>query len=305
MLFRALILKIAKSETLMHFIARVGKRSGLARRFVAGESMEEAMSVVQELNSRGILATLNLLGEEVSNEREADRATSSYLALLTGIHTSQVQSNISIKLTQLGLGINRGVCAGHLKTILQRAHELNNFVRIDMEGSRYTQDTIQLFEEHFALYSNNVGAVIQAYLYRSEEDVRKLSALQCNIRLCKGAYMEPSDIAFPKKRDVDRNFVKLMEMLLLSPSYTAIATHHREMIEHALRFTAQQGVPPDQFEHQRIYGIGREYEKQLAQQGCKMRVYIPFGTQWAPYFLRRLAERPANLLFLLKSLFRG
>jgi len=304
MLFRTLILKIAKSEALMSFIARVGKRSGLARRFVAGESLDEAMSVVQELNSRGILATLNLLGEEVGDEREAERVTSSYLALLKGIHTSQVQANISIKLTQLGLGINREICAGHLKTILQRARELNNFVRIDMEGSRYTQDTIHLFQEYFALYSNHVGAVIQAYLYRSAEDVRKLSALKCNIRLCKGAYMEPSDIAFPKKKEVDRNFVKLMEMLLLSPSYLAIATHHREMIEHARRFTAQQGVPPAHFEYQMIYGIGREYQKQIAQQGYKMRVYIPFGTQWAPYFLRRLAERPANLLFLLKNLFR-
>ncbi len=288
----------------MNFIALVGRRSGLARRFVAGESMDEAMSVVQKLNRRGILATLNLLGEEVSDEREAKRATSSYLSLLKGIHTSQVQSNISIKLTQLGLGINKEVCAGHLKTILERARELNNFVRIDMEGSRYTQDTIQLFQEHCALYSNHVGAVIQAYLYRSEEDVRKLSALPCNIRLCKGAYMEPSDIAFPKKKDVDRNFVKLMEMLLLSPSYTAIATHHREMIEHALRFVAQQGVPPAHLEFQRIYGIGREYEKEIVQQGYQMRVYIPFGTQWAPYFLRRLSERPANLLFLLKNLFR-
>ena len=288
----------------MNFIAQVGKRSGLAGRFVAGESTEEAMAVVDELNSRGILAILNLLGEGVSDRKEAERATDSYLALLKSVHTRGVQSNISIKLTQLGLGINREVCAGHLKAILERARGLNNLVRIDMEDSRYTQDTLDLFQEHLALYGNHVGTVIQAYLYRSEEDVRKLSALGSNIRLCKGAYMEPSNIAFPKKPDVDRNFVKLMEMLLLSPSYTAIATHDQEIIEHARRFTAQQGIPPEHYEYQMIYGVGREYQNQIVQQGDKMRVYIPFGTQWAPYLVRRLAERPANLLFLLKNLFR-
>ncbi len=305
MLFRTLILKLAKNEALINFIAEMAKRSGLAGRFVAGESIEEAMPVVQELNDKGIVTSLNLLGEEVSDKDEAERSAQSYISLLKAIHENRVESNISIKLTQLGLGIHRQVCAEHLKAILDTARALNNFVRIDMEGSRYTQDTLDLFQETLSLYGNHVGVVIQAYLYRSQEDVRQLSAVGCNIRLCKGAYMEPADIAFPKRQDVDRNFIKLLELLLLSSSYTAIATHNVEMIERTHRFTAQHDVPLSRYEYQMVYGVGHEYRNQIIQRGNKMRVYVPFGTHWAPYMVRRLAERPANLLFLLKSLFRG
>ncbi|MCH7803244.1 MAG: proline dehydrogenase family protein [Acidobacteria bacterium] len=305
MLFRTLILKLAQSEALMNFIAHMGRRSGLAGRFVAGESIEEAMPVVQELNDKGIVTSLNLLGEEVSDKNEAERSTQSYISLLKAIHENRVESNVSIKLTQLGLGIHRQVCEKHLRAILDTARALNNFVRIDMEGSRYTQDILDLFQQTFSLYPNHVGVVIQAYLYRSEEDVRQLSPLGCNIRLCKGAYMEPADIAFPKRQDVDRNFIKLLELLLLSPSYTAIATHNVSMIEHAHRFTAQHDVPLSHYEYQMVYGVGREYQNQIIRRGNKMRVYVPFGTHWAPYLVRRLAERPANLLFLLKSLFRS
>jgi len=289
----------------MSFIAYMGKRSGLAGRFVAGENIEAAMPVVHELNDKGIVTSLNLLGEEVSEENEAEEAARSYIALLKAIHAHRVDSNISIKLTQLGLGIDRQVCTEHLRAILDTARALNNFVRIDMEGSRYTQDTLDHFQQTFSLYPNHVGLVIQAYLYRSQEDVRQLSAVGCNIRLCKGAYMEPANIAFPKRQDVDRNFIKLLELLLLSPSYTAIATHNVEMIEHAQRFTTQHDVPLSRYEYQMVYGVGREYQKQIIQRGNKLRVYVPFGTHWAPYLVRRLAERPANLLFLLKSLVRG
>ena len=305
MLFRNLILKFAQSEALMNFIAHMGRRSGSAGRFVAGESIEEAMPVVQELNDKGIVTFLNLLGEEVSEKNEAEEAVRSYIALLKAIHANRADSNISIKLTQLGLGIDRQVCTEHLKEILDTARSLNNFVRIDMEGSRYTQETLDLFQQTFSLYENHVGVVIQAYLYRSQEDVRQLSPLGCNIRLCKGAYMEPADIAFPKRQDVDRNFIKLLELLLLSPSYTAIATHKVEMIEHAHRFTTQHDVPLSRYEYQMVYGVGRESQNQIIQRGNKLRVYVPFGTHWAPYLVRRLAERPANLLFLLKSLVRG
>jgi proline dehydrogenase len=263
------------------------------------------MPVVQDLNDKGIVTSLNLLGEEVSDENEAERSAQSYISLLKAIHENRVESNISVKLTQLGLGIHRQVCREHLKAILDTARALNNFVRIDMEGSRYTQDTLDLFQQTFSLYGDHVGLVIQAYLYRSQEDVRQLSAQGCNIRLCKGAYREPADIAFPKNKDVDRNFIKLLELLLLSPSYTAIATHNVEMIEHAHRFTAQHDVPLSRYEYQMVYGVGREYQERIIQRGNKMRVYVPFGTHWTPYLLRRLAERPANFLFLLKSLFRG
>ncbi len=305
MLFRTLILKLAQNEALVNFIASVGKRSGLAGRFVAGESIEEAMPVVQELNSKGIVTSLNLLGEEVSEKNEAADAARSSIALLKAIHANRVDSNISIKLTQLGLGIDRQVCTEHLKEILDTARALNNFVRIDMEGSRYTQDTLDLFQKTFSLYPNHVGVAIQSCLYRSQEDVRLLSPLRCNIRLCKGAYMEPADIAFPKRQDVDRSFIQLLELLLLSPSYTAIATHNLEMIEQAHRFTTQHDVPLSHYEYQMVHGVGRESQNQIIQRGNKMRVYVPFGTHWAPYLVRRLAERPANLLFLLKNLFRN
>ena len=305
MLFRTLILEFAQSEALMNFIAHMGRRSGLAGRFVAGENIDEAMPVVHELNDKGIVTSLNLLGEEVSDENEAERSAQSYISLLKAIHENRVESNISIKLTQLGLEIHRQVCTEHLRAILDTARALNNFVRIDMEGSRYTQDSMDLFQQNFSLYGDHVGLVIQAYLYRSQEDVRQLNAQGCNIRLCKGAYREPADIAFPKNTDVDRNFIKLLELLLLSPSYTAIATHNVEMIEHAHRFTSQHDLPLSRYEYQMVYGVGREYQERIIQRGNKMRVYVPFGTHWAPYLLRRLAERPANLLFLLKSLFRG
>jgi proline dehydrogenase len=305
MLFRTLILKLAQNEALVNSIAQMARRSGLAGRFVAGESIEEAMPVVQELNSKGVVTSLNLLGEEVSEEDEAAHAARSYIALLKAIHANRVDSNISIKLTQLGLGIDKQVCTEHLKQILDTARALNNFVRIDMEGSRYTQDTLDLFQQTFSLYPTHVGVAIQSCLYRSQEDVRQLSPLRCNIRLCKGAYMEPADIAFPKSKDVDRSFIELLELLLLSPSYTAIATHNLELIEHAHRFTTQHDIPLSHYEYQMVYGVGRESQNQIIQRGNKMRVYVPFGTHWAPYLVRRLAERPANLLFLLKNLFRG
>ena len=295
---------MTESKPLMSLIAQLGMRSGLARRFVAGQKMNEAIAVVGRLNNSGILASLNLLGEEVGNQKEAEDATQRYIDLLKAIHTNQVQSNISVKLTQLGLGIDVQVCAAHLKAILETARRLDNFVRIDMEASRYTERTIDLFREHFATYRNHVGVAIQAYLYRSEEDIRRLSELECNIRLVKGAYMEPRAIAFPKKADVDRNFVKLVEKLLLSSSYVAIATHDTKMIEHAQHFTARHEISPARYEFQMIYGIGREAQKQISQQGYAMRVYVPFGTHWAPYLVRRLAERPANVFFLLKHLFR-
>ena len=289
----------------MNGVRRLAIRSGLVHRFVAGESVREALDVVRDLHSRGIAATLNLLGEEVLDEKEAATAARSYVELLRAIHRNPVKSQVSVKLSQLGLRIGKEVGSAHLRTVLEVGRELNGFIRIDMEGSQYTQATIDVFLEHFGSYGNHLGVVIQAYLYRSEEDISRLVRLPCNIRLCKGAYMEPESIAYAKKEDVDCSFIELMEEIFLSPSYLAIATHDSKLIEHACHFAVQHGIAPDQFEFQMIHGIGREAQLRLRQEGYAVRVYVPFGTQWASYFIRRLVERPANFFFLLKHLPRG
>jgi proline dehydrogenase len=280
-------------------------RSGLAHRFVAGDNVSEALEVVRDLHRVGIATTLNSLGEEVKDEREAEAAAKATIELLRAIDSSSVKSQVSLKLSQLGLRISKVICSAHLEAVLEVSRELGNFIRIDMEGSRYTQATVDLFMEHFPGYGNDLGIVIQSYLYRSAEDVSQLIQLPCNIRLCKGAYREPESIAFARKEDVDRNFIALMEEILLSPSYLAIATHDNQILEHACRFAVQHGIDPDQFEFQMIHGIGREAQQRLRQEGYVVRVYVPFGTEWAPYFVRRLAERPANCLFLLKNLPRN
>jgi len=305
MLFRTLILQLAQNKTFLNWVRRLAIRSGLAQRFVAGENVSEVLDVVRDLHGIGIAATLNLLGEEVKDEKEAEAAANASMELLRAIDRSSVKSQISLKLSQLGLRISKETCSGHLEAILEVSRELDNFIRIDMEGSRYTQATIDLFLEHFASYGNHLGIVIQSYLYRSEEDIYRLIQLPCNIRLCKGAYMEPEEIAYAMKGDVDRNFIELMEDIFLSPSYLAIATHDNQILEHACRFAAQHGIDPDQFEFQMIHGIGREAQQRLRQEGYAVRVYVPFGTEWAPYFVRRLAERPANFFFLLKHLLRN
>jgi proline dehydrogenase len=304
-MLRNLLLRAAANPFLVRHFATLGRYSGLFRRFVAGETIEETIAVVRDLNRGGILATLDQLGEGVTQESEAVRATNGYINLLKQIHSSGIHSTISIKLTQLGLEVDRNLAWYHLRRILETASELNNFVRIDMEGSAHTQATLDLFRhalDGFGL--QRVGIVIQAYLYRSEQDVRELSAMGCNIRLCKGAYMEPPEVAFPRKSDVDRNFRRLLDIMLVSPGYSAIATHDDAMIRHALATVRKLGIGLDRYEFQMLYGVRRERQLELAHQGYRMRIYVPFGTQWAPYYMRRLAERPANLLFILKSLFR-
>jgi proline dehydrogenase len=298
------MLRLASNRLLLHFVNRIGNRYRFAHRFIAGETMEEAIAVVRDLEGRGMLASLDLLGEGVRDEDEARKAAQSYMELLDCVAANHLNAHVSIKLTQLGLDIGREACSSNLELILQKAKALGNFVRIDMESSRYTQGTIRIFEEHLRDYLHEVGIVIQSYLYRSEEDVRRLSARGCNIRLCKGAYMEPATIAFPKKRDVDRNYIKLVELLLTSPAYTAIATHDSRMIDHARQFVAEKKVPAEKYEFQMLYGVRREYQQEIAGEGYKMRVYVPYGRHWAPYYMRRLAERPANVLFILKNVMR-
>ncbi len=302
-MLRNLMLSAAGSPFMVKVFSSVGKTSGLASRFVAGEQLGQAIEVARELNGSGMRVSLDLLGEGVTAAAAAERAAAAYIGLLEAIAASGVDSNISIKLTQLGLDIDRELCGAHLRKILDKAEELGNFVRIDMESSRYTAVTLELFEEQLTRYGpRRVGTVIQSYLYRSEEDVRRLSALGCNLRICKGAYMEPPEVAFPKKADVDASYIRLLEIMLKSPSYTAIASHDQKMIDHARRFIAEEEIAGDRFEFQMLYGVRRDYQVQLVEQGYRMRVYVPFGTEWAPYLIRRLAERPANLLFVARAI---
>jgi len=303
-MLRSIMLKLASNGALLRTVYKLGNRRKFTRRFIAGETMAEAMEAVRDLNSRGIVTSLDVLGEGVADETEAQKAAESYIAVLDCIAASGVQSNISIKPTQIGLDIGRDLCRANLERILAKARELGNFVRIDMESSAHTQATLDLFEGQAAYSPRHVGIVIQSYLYRSEEDIRRLAAKGCNVRLCKGAYMEPATVAFPQKRDVDRSYVKLMEMLLTSPAYTAIATHDSAIIDHARRFLEERQIPKEKYEFQMLYGVRRESQLSLARNGYKMRVYVPYGRSWAPYFMRRLAERPANVLFIAKNLLR-
>ncbi len=299
------MLSAARRPSLVRAFSALGKRSGLAARFVAGEEVRDAVQAVRELNGAGMMASLDLLGEGVVAAEAAVKARQAYIGLLEAIAESGVDSNISIKLTQLGLDIDRELCRSNLREILEQAKAYNNFVRIDMEGSDYTAATLELFEEQLSHFGpRRVGAVIQSYLYRSEGDIRRLASLGCNVRLCKGAYMEPPEIAFPRKSDVDANYIKLLEILLQSPAYTAIASHDQSMIDHARRFIAEHQIASDRYEFQMLYGIRRDYQVNLVEHGYRMRVYVPFGTEWAPYLIRRVAERPANLLFVTRAIFK-
>ncbi len=286
-------------------IQRLVRRSGLARRvadrFVAGETLDEAMAVVRRLVERGMAVTLDRLGESVASEAQANRATDAYIELLDRIDSeSGLSASISIKLTQMGLAIDRRLCERNVRRLLEAAAARGNFVRIDMESSEYTQATLDLF---YALWGEfrHVGVVIQSYLRRSEDDVRRLASLCAPVRLCKGAYKEPADVAFQRKSEVDANYVRLLEILAASGSPLAVATHDSKMIEAAMRLLADGGRSAP-FEFQMLYGVRRDLQAQLVRDGYEMRVYVPYGTDWYPYFMRRMAERPANLLFVTRAL---
>jgi proline dehydrogenase len=276
----------------------------MARRFVAGETLEEAVAAARRCNDAGMAASLDYLGENVANTSDAQRSRDAFLEIFEAIAQEKLQANVSCKLTQLGLDINSEFCAGLVLSIVERAAGFDNFLRIDMEGSAYTQRTIDLVK--FVRSRNPaVGTVIQSYLYRSEKDVRELLACGCRIRLCKGAYKEPEDVAFPKKADVDANYVCLMEILLSSGFYHAIATHDPRMIAATIRYAASKEISKDDFEFQMLYGVRTDLQRRLVKDGYRVRIYIPFGNDWFPYFMRRLAERPANVGFILRNFFRS
>ena len=282
----------------------------VASRFVAGETIADAMRATRELNAEGMKATMDFLGESVTDAGEARAARDEILDLLDRIQQTGVDASVSVKLTQLGLNIDPDLALENMRMILERARQYDNFVRIDMEESELVDLTLRIFrtlrdEDGFT----NTGVVIQSYLYRSEADVRKLIASGTSIRLCKGAYMEPAEVAFPDKKDVDANFVRLTKLLLseearAAGAYPAIATHDEKMIAATQEYVRAHQIPLDAFEFQMLYGIRRELQEQLEDQGYRVRIYIPYGTAWYPYFMRRLAERPANLWFFVSNFFR-
>jgi proline dehydrogenase len=275
----------------------------LVRRFVAGERLPDALAAVAQLNAAGALATLDYLGEAVRAAADASAAAREYIAILHALERAGARCNASLKLTQMGLDVDRELCRRNVALVAAQAAQFGNFIRIDMEGSAYTQATLDLFGELFAHHSN-VGVVIQAYLRRSEADVRALNVLGARVRLCKGAYREPPTVAFPAKADTDASFIRLMRLLLDHGTYPAIATHDERMIAATCEHAAQRGIPPDRFEFQMLYGIRRSLQARLVRDGYRLRVYVPYGDQWYPYLMRRLAERPANLLFVLGGALR-
>jgi proline dehydrogenase len=297
---------LAQLEFLQRLASRYGMsaKRGFARRFIAGESVEEAIEVVRELPDRGLMLTLDYLGESVKTTEEADAATREYRRIMQAIVASGIERNVSLKLTQLGLDVDRATCVDNLRRVLDPATEHKFFVRIDMENSPYTEVTMKIFETLWGQGYRNMGVVLQSYLMRSDDDWKRVNALGARIRLVKGAYKEPKTVAYQKKSDVDEAFVRLMQQLLDHGTYPAIATHDPNMIEATTRYATSKGYAKDRFEFQMLYGIRRDLQASLVAAGYRMRVYVPFGKQWFPYFMRRLGERPANVGFVLRGILR-
>jgi proline dehydrogenase len=297
---------LASSLTLKRLASRYGMRrpGSFARRFIAGETVAEAIVAARQIEQQGLLITLDQLGESVSSADEAARATRVYIDMIGEIERAGVGRNISLKLTQLGLNVDRATCVDNLRRILDAAAPGQFFVRIDMENSPYTDATLDAFETVWNIGYRGVGTVIQSALRRSRADVERLNALGARVRLVKGAYREPREAAFQKKAEVDAAFVDLTRLLLERGTYPAIATHDPAMIDATRAIVAQRGLPKSAFEFQMLYGIRRDLQSALAAEGYPFRVYVPFGTEWFPYFMRRLGERPANVGFVLRGLVR-
>jgi proline dehydrogenase len=302
-MLRSTLLKLSESKTFAGWVTSNGTTRAMARRFVAGETLDEAIAAARACNNAGMLVSLDYLGENVSTISDAQRSRDAYLEVFERIAAEKLHANVSCKLTQLGLDINNEFCEGLLRSIVERAAGFDNFLRVDMESSIYTQRTIDLVKR-VRTRNPAVGTVIQSYLYRSEKDVTDLLSYGCRIRLCKGAYKEPEEVAFPGKADVDANYVRLMQLLLSSGFYHAIATHDPRMIAATIRYAAANQISKDDFEFQMLYGVRTDLQRRLVKDGYRLRIYIPFGNDWFPYFMRRLAERPANVGFLIRNLFR-
>lgn len=301
---RRAILAAAESETLRAFVRRHGMRFG-ASRFVAGETFEAAVAALRQLNERGLLTNTTILGEGVREPSETRAVVDDYKRVLDGIHAEQLRTNLALKPTHLGLAFDEGLAYENVAAVTAHAGGLGNFVRMDMEESRYVDSTLAVYRRLREAGADNVGIVLQAYLYRTEHDLEELLPLRPNVRVCKGAYLEPPEVAYPEKRDVDAAYIRLLERALREAGFVGIATHDERMIEHAIAFSERERIPAERFQFQMLYGVRSQLQLSLARRGYAVLVATPFGPDWYRYLMRRLAERPANIGFLLRNLLRG
>jgi len=306
MITRDSLLWLSEREGLKDFATRFRFFKKLTTRFVAGDSIDEVIPFIRQLNTENCTASFDHLNESVGSAAEAEGEVAEYLNILAKIDESRIRSNVSIKLTQFGLGLDPELAYRNARRVVEEAQRRGNFVRVDMEGSDVTQATIDIFKRLRAEFGlNDVGIVLQSYLYRTYADAQELVKLPARIRICKGAYSEPPEVAFPDKKEVDANYIKVMQLLLASGTYHGIATHDPKMIDATVDFVKREGIGKEKFEFQMLYGIRRDLQRQLARDGYNVRIYVPYGKHWYPYFMRRLAERPANVWFVLKNLAKG
>jgi proline dehydrogenase len=306
MVTRSALIYLSRQEGLKDFAARFRPFQKLTTRFIAGETVDEAIAAIRELNAEGCSASFDHLNESVSSPDEAEAEVKEYLNILKRIDETGINSNVSIKLTQFGLELDPELAYRNARKVVEDAARRGNFVRVDMEASTVTQATIDVFKRLRAEFElNDVGIVLQSYLRRTYDDAQDILKLPARIRICKGAYKEPPEVAFPDKKDVDENYVRVMQLLLSSGTYHGIATHDPKMIDATIDYARRQGIGKNSFEFQMLYGVRRDLQRQLAKDGYNMRVYVPYGKHWYPYFMRRLAERPANIWFVLKNFFKG
>ncbi len=303
MMLRDTLLYLAQNDSLRHFVISNRAARGVSRRFVAGETIDDAIQASQTLNQQGLHVSLDHLGENVSDAREARSAAQDFITALDAIKQQGVDANVSVKLTALGLDISQELCEENVRAILEHAQRYPIFVRIDMEGSHYTERTVAMTLSMHRQFEH-VGTVIQSCLYRSKHDIEQLIAQGVRVRLVKGAYKEPKEIAFQNKSEVDHNYVQLMMMLILRGNYPAIATHDEAIINATCKYARDHGISKEAFEFQMLYGIRRDLQQKLVQQGYNVRVYVPYGSQWYPYLMRRMAERPSNLMFVVSNAVR-
>jgi len=301
---RRVILAVAESRSMHRVVQRYGMRLGAAR-FVAGETLDAAVPVLRGLNQQGLLTNTTILGEGVQSEAETRAVVELYVQLLERIHSEEIRTNVALKLTHLGLALDEALAQENATTIVARAAELGNFVRFDMEESPYVDPTLRIFRSLRETGRENVGTVLQSYLYRTDDDLESLLDLAPNLRLVKGAYLEPAAIAYQKKEDVDAAYARILERSLTASGFTAIATHDEALIEHAISFAEREGIPSDRFQFQMLYGVRPKLQLALAARGFAVLVATPYGPDWYRYLMRRLAERPANVLFLLRNLVKG